>query len=116
MSYGTCRNVAGPHGGQFSGEPRQGHGCELVQHEVDVLGQGPVVDLVGAVVQCLECLGIEQAHQKVKCLIVVRDHGVERTFLLPQGVEVHIIPVGDGLDLGQVEGSQPDGSGHENRL
>ena len=72
-----------------------------------------MVDLVGAVVEGLERLGVEQAHQKIERLIIVRDHGVQRAPLLPQGVEIHIIPVGDGLDLGQVEGGQPDGGGHE---
>ena len=75
-----------------------------------------MVDLVGAVVQRLRRLGVEQTHQKVKCLIIVWYDGVERTFLLPQGVEVHVIPVGDSLDLGQIEWSQPDGGGHEDRL
>ena len=72
-----------------------------------------MVDLVGAVVEGLERLGVEQAHQKVKRLVVIWYDSVERALLLPQGVEVHIIPVGDGLDLGQVEGGQPDGGGHE---
>ena len=48
--------------------------------------------------------------------IIVRYDSVQRTFLLSQGVEVHVIVVCDGLDLGQVEGGQPDGGGHEDRL
>ena len=78
--------------------------------------QRPVVDLVGAVVQRLERLGVQQAHQKVKRLVVVWDDGVQCALLLAQGVEVHIVPVGDGLDLGQVEGSQPHGGGHQDRF
>ena len=72
-----------------------------------------MMDLVGAVVEGLECLGVEQAYQKVKSRIVVRYDGIQCALLLPQGVEVHIVMVCDGLDLGQVEGGQPDGGGHE---
>ena len=32
---------------------------------MNVVGQGPVVNLVGAVVEGLERLGIQQAHQKI---------------------------------------------------
>ena len=78
--------------------------------------QGPVVNLVGAVVEGLERLGVEQAHQKVKSRIVVRYDGVQRALLLSQGVEIHIVMVCDGLDLGQVEGGKPDGGGHEDRF
>ena len=83
------------------------------QYKVDVAGQGSVVDLVRAVVEGLERLGVEQAHQKIQAVVVVRYHRIQRTLFLSQSVEVHIIPVGDGLDLGQVEGGQPDGGGHE---
>ena len=72
-----------------------------------------MVDLVGAVVQRLKRLGVEQAHQKVKRLVIIWYDSVERALLLPQGIEVHVIPVGDGLDLGQIERSQPDGGEHE---
>ena len=75
-----------------------------------------MVDLVGAVVESLECLGVEQAHQKIECRVVIGDHRVQRALPLPQGVEIHIIPVGDGLDLGQVEGGQPDSGGHQDRF
>ena len=75
-----------------------------------------MVDLVGAVVEGLERLGVEQAHQKIKRLVVIWYDGVERALLLPQGVEVHIVPVCDGFDLGQVEGGQPDSGGHKDGL
>ena len=116
LNNGACRNVAGAHGGQLTGEAWEGHGGELIQHEVDMAGQGPVVDLIRAVVEGLERLGVEQAHQKIERLIVVRYDGVQRALPLPQGVEIHIIPVGDGLDLGQVEGGQPDSGGHQDRF
>lgn len=116
LDDGTGRDVAGAHGGQLAGEAGQGHRGELVQHEVDMAGQGPVVDLVGAVVEGLERLGVEQGHQEIECRVIVRDDGVQRHFLFAQGVEVHVVVVGDGLDLGQIEGSQPDGGGHEDGL
>ena len=42
-----------------------------------------VVDLVRAVVQGLECLRVEQAHQKVISAVVVRDDSIQRTLLFP---------------------------------
>ena len=62
----------------------------------------------------MERLGVKQAHQKIEGLVVVGDDGIKGALLLSQGVEVHIIVVGDGLDLGQVEWSQADSGGHEN--
>ena len=47
----------------------------------------------GKSVEGLERLGVEQAHQKIERLIVVRYDGVQRALPLPQGVEIHIIPV-----------------------
>lgn len=75
-----------------------------------------MVNLIGAVVEGLERLGVKQAHQKVKRLVIIRYDSVQRTLLLSQSVEVHVIVVCDGLDLGQIERSQPDGGGHEDRL
>ena len=75
-----------------------------------------MVGLVRAVVEGLERLGVEQGYQKIKCGIVVRDDGVECHLFFAQGVEIHVVVVGDGLDLGQVEGGQPDGGGHEDGL
>ena len=75
-----------------------------------------MVDLVGAVVEGLKRLGVKQGHQKVEGVVVVRDHSIECHLLLPQGVEVHVIVVSDGLDLGQVEGGQADGGGDQDAL
>ena len=72
-----------------------------------------MVDLVGAVVEGLERLGVEQAHQKVKGTIIIRDHGIEGAFLFPKRIKVHIVMVCDGLDLGQIERCQPHSGGHE---
>ena len=116
LDDGAGGDIPGSHGGQLPGEARQWHGRELIQHKVDVSGQGSVMDLVGAVVEGLERLGIEQGHQEVKRVIVVRDHGIEGHLLLPQGIEVHVIVVGDSLDLGQVEGGQADSGGDQDAL
>ena len=113
MYNGTGGNIAGTHGGKLPGEARQGHGRELVQHKVDVAGQLLVVDLVGAVVEGLERLGVEETHQEVKCVIIIRYHSVQCAFLFSQGIKVHIVMVGDGLDLRQIEGRQPDSGGHK---
>ena len=80
---------------------------------MNVAGQGPVVDLVGAVVEGLECLGVEQAHQKIEAVVIVGNDGVQSAFLFSQRVQVHIVPVRDGLNLRQIEGSQPHSGGHE---
>lgn len=45
----TGGNVARTHRCKLPSKARQGHGGELIQHEVDVAGQGSVVDLVGTV-------------------------------------------------------------------
>ena len=66
-----------------------------------------MVDLVGTVVKRLEYLGVQQTDEEIEGRIIIRDHGLEGTFFLSQGIQVHVIMVGDGLDLRQVEGSQP---------
>ncbi len=72
--------------------------------------------MVGAVVEGLEHLGVEQTHQKIQTVVVVRYHRIQSTLLLFQSVDIHIVMVHDSFDLGQIERSQPDGGGHENRL
>ena len=75
-----------------------------------------MVDLIGAVVEGLERLGVEQGHQEVKRVVVVRDHGIEGHLFLSQGVEIHVVVVGDRLDLRQIEGRQPHGGGDQDAL
>ena len=58
------------------------------------------MDLIRAVIKCLKCLGIEQGHQEIEGVVIVRDHGVKSTFLFSQSIEVHIVVVCDGPDLG----------------
>ena len=83
---------------------------------MNVVGQGPVVNLVGAVVEGLERLGVEQAHQKIQAVVVVGYDGVQSAFLFSQRVQVHIIPVCNGFDLRQIDGSQPHSGRHEDRF
>ena len=113
LDNGAAGDVSGPHGCQFAGQPRQiDRGC-LIQDEVDMPGQRTVVDLVCTVVEGLEHLGIKQTYQKVIGIVIVRDNSVQGTFLLSQRVQIHIVVVRDGPDLGQIEGRQTHGGGHE---
>ena len=72
-----------------------------------------MVDLVCAVVQGLEGLGVEQTDQKMQRRVVVGNDRIERYLLLSKGVQIHIIMVCDSCQLGQVEGSQTDGGGDQ---
>lgn len=56
------RDVSASHGGQLPGKARKGHGCKLIQHKVNVPGQGTMMDLVGTVIQRLKHLRIQQGH------------------------------------------------------
>lgn len=99
LDDGTGRNVSGAHGGQFAGEAGQRHGGKFVQHEMDVLGQSAVVDLIRTVIERLECLGVEERHQKIKGVVIVWDHCVKGAFLFSQSIEVHIVVIRDGPEL-----------------
>ena len=81
-----------------------------------MLGQRPVVDLVRAVVEGMEHLGIKQTYQEVIGIVIVRDNSVQGTFLLSQRVQIHIVVVRDGPDLGQVKGGQTHSGGHKDAL
>ena len=83
---------------------------------MDVAGQGPVVDLVGAVIEGLERLGVEQTHQKIETVVIVGYDCIEGALLFSQRVQVHIVPVRDGLNLRQIEGSQPHSGRHKDRF
>ena len=78
--------------------------------------QHPVVDLVRAVIERLERLGVQQTHEEVKRAVVVGNHRVERTLLLAQRVEIYIVMVRNGLDLRQIERREAHGGGHQDRL
>ena len=71
-----------------------------------------MVNLVGTVVKRLECLCVEEAHQKIECRIIIWYDSVQSALLFPQGVEVHIVVICDSLNLRQIEGCQPDSGGH----
>ena len=116
LNDGAGGNVAGTHGGQFTSVPWQRHSRKLIQYKVDVPGQRPMMDLVRAVIKRLKRLGIEQGHQEIEGVVIVRDHGVESAFLFSQGIEVHIVVVRDGPDLGQVKGGQTNRGGDQNTL
>lgn len=75
---------------------------------MNMVRQCSVVLLVGAVIQCLEDLRIQEADQEIKRCVIVRDHSIKGTLFLPQGVQIHIIMVCKRLDLGQIERGKPD--------
>ena len=74
------------------------------------------MDLVCAVVKGLEDLGVQQADEEVEGRIIIRDDGVQSALSLSQRVEIHVIMVGDGFDLRQIEGRQPHSGRHQNRF
>ena len=75
-----------------------------------------MMDLIRTVIKRLKRLGIEQRHQKIEGAVIVRDYGVESAFLFSQGIEVHIVVVCDGPNLGQVKGSQTNRGGDQDAL
>ena len=72
------------------------------------------MDLVCAVVQRLEYLGVQQADEEIEGRIIIRDDGVQSALSLSQRVEIHVIMVGDGFDLRQIEWGQPHGGAYQN--
>ena len=114
LDDGAARNISGAHGCQFPWQTGQIDRWSLVQNKVDMARQRPMVDLVGTVVQRLEYLGVQQADKKIESRIIIRDHGIEGTFFLSQGIQVHVIMIGDGLDLRQIEWGQPHGGAYQN--
>ena len=100
LDDGAGGDIPGSHGGKFPSEAGQRHGGKFVQHEMDVLGQSAVVDLIRTVIERLECLGVEERHQKIKGVVIVWDHCVKGAFLFSQSIEVHIVVIRDGPDLG----------------
>ena len=65
------------------------------------------MDHIRLVVKLLEKLGVEQSNQEVEGGVVVRDHGEDGGFPLPQAPKVHFICLGDAGQGFQVELFQP---------
>ena len=76
-------------------------------------GQCAVVNLVGAGVKRLKRLRVQKAYQKIKRVVVIRYDRVQRAFLFAQRVQVHIVMVGNRLNLRKVKGRKPYSRGHE---
>ena len=114
LDNGAARNISGAHGCQFPRQTGQVDRRSLVQNKVDMTRQRAMVDLVGAVVQRLKYLGIQQADEEIEGRVIIRDYGIEGAFFLSQGIQVHVIMVGDGLDLRQIEWGQPHGGAYQN--
>ena len=75
-----------------------------------------MVDLVCAVIQGLERLRVKQTHKEVERVVVVWNDSVKCNFLFAQRVKVHIVMVGQGLDLRQIKGCKTDSRTHQNRF
>ena len=114
LDDGAAGDIAGAHGRKLPRQPRQIDRWRFVQDKVDMTRQCPMVDLVGAVVQCLEYLGVQQADEEVEGRVIIRDHGIQSALSLSQRVEIHVIMVGDSFDLRQIEGRQPHSGTHQN--
>ena len=78
--------------------------------------QRAVVDLVCAVIKGLERLRVKQTHKEVERVIIVGNDSVKSHFLLTQRVKVHIVVVGQGLDLRQIKWRETDSRTHQDRF
>ena len=82
LDNGAARNISGTHGCQFPRQTGQVDRRSLVQNKVDMTRQRAMVDLVGAVVQRLKYLGIQQADEEIEGRVIIRDYGIEGAFFL----------------------------------
>ena len=78
--------------------------------------QRAVVDLVCAVIQGLERLRVKQAYKEIERVVVIWDNSVERDLFFSQRVKVHVVMVGQGLDLRQIKGCETDSRTHQDRF
>ena len=62
LNDGGGRDIPAPHGSKLPRESRQRHCGKFIENEVDMAGQRPMVDLIGAVIKCLKHLRIQQGH------------------------------------------------------
>ena len=76
----------------------------------------PVMDLVGTVIERLKRLRVKQTHKEIKRVIIVWNDSVECDLFFSQRVKIHIVMVGQGLDLRQIKGRETDSRTHQNRF
>ena len=74
------------------------------------------MNLVCAVIEGLKRLCVKQAHKEVERVVVVRNNSVERDLLFSQRVKIHIVMVGQGLNLRQIKGCETDSRTHQDRF
>ena len=116
LNDNACRDGTRAHGCKLAGEAWQRHGGKLVQHEANVARQRAVMNLVCAVIQGLECLRVKQAYKEIKRVVVVGNDSVKRDLFFAQRVKVHIVVVGQGLNLRQIERCKADSRTHQDRF
>ena len=76
--------------------------------------QAALVFPVCHIVQRLDELAVNHAHQVVEALIAVRDTAEEGHLLFTQFLQMEVIGIGESGDLRQVEGRQPDANTNQN--
>ena len=64
----------------------------------------------------MERLRVKQAYKEIERVVVIWDNSVERDLFLAQRVKVHVVVVGQGLNLRQIKGCEADGCTHQNRF
>ena len=78
--------------------------------------QRAVMNLVCAVIEGLERLRVKQTHKEIERIIIIWNDSVECDLFFAQCVEIHIVMVGQGLDLRQIKGRETDSRTHQNRF
>ena len=74
------------------------------------------MDLVGTVIERLKRLRVKQAYKEIERVVVIWDNSVERDLFLAQRVKVHVVMVGQGLNLRQIERREADSRTHQDRF
>ena len=64
----------------------------------------------------MERLRVKQAYKEIERVVVIWDNSVERDLFLAQRVKVHVVMVGQGLNLRQIERREADSRTHQDRF
>ena len=76
--------------------------------------QAALVFPVRHIVQCLDELPVDHAHQVVEAPVRVRDAAKQGHLSLAHFLQMEVIGIGEPGDLRQVEGGQPDANTDQN--
>ena len=64
----------------------------------------------------MERLRVKQAYKEIERVVVIWDNSVERDLFLAQRVKVHVVMVGQCLNLRQIERREADSRTHQDRF